>query len=302
MEGCKLSKGVIPVAGFGTRLLPATKAQPKEMLPLVDKPAIQYVVEEATSSGIESLLLITGRGKRAIEDYFDYSIELEEELESQDKKELLHLVRQIGNMAQIFYVRQKLQRGLGDAIYCSREFVNGSPFAVLLADDIIEDEGPELKQMINLFERTDEMMLAVHPVPPESVSQWGVIKGEKIGEGLFQVTDLVEKPAPEEAPSNLAIVGRYILKPTIFPVLANTPPGKGGEIQLTDALRTLVKEERILAWQIRGNYFGVGDKLGYLKANIALALKRKELSSQLRDFLQEILSTTEEKRNHEEGD
>ncbi|MCX6090097.1 MAG: UTP--glucose-1-phosphate uridylyltransferase GalU [Candidatus Atribacteria bacterium] len=297
MNGNTIAKAVIPVAGYGTRLLPATKSQPKEMLPVVDRPAVQYVVEEAVASGIESILFVTGRGKRAIEDYFDYSIELEGELEQKGKKDLLHEIREIGNMVQIFYVRQKIQRGLGDAIYQAKRFVNGTSFAVLLADDIIDADVPVLSRMKEAYQENLGVILAVTRIPREEISQWGVIQGKKIGERLYEVEDLVEKPEPEEAPSDLAIVGRYILTPSIFESIARTTPGKGGEIQLTDAIRSLRGSERIYAYEFAGTYYGVGDKIGYLKANIAFALKREDLGKELREFLEKL----REEGLHEDG-
>ncbi len=284
-----ITKAVIPVAGYGTRLLPVTKSQPKEMLPVVDKPAVQYVVREAIDSGIESVLFVTGRGKRAIEDYFDYAVELELELENKGKLDLLQEVREIGNMVHIFYVRQKIQRGLGDAIYQAKRFINNSPFAVLLADDIIDSAEPVLHQMISLHQRKPGVILAVTRIPLEEISQWGVIKGTQIEPGIYAVENLIEKPDPEEAPSDLAIIGRYILTPSIFESIESVPPGKGGEIQLTDSIRSLLPKEKIYAYEFKGRYFGVGDKIGFLKANIAFALKRKDLGDELKAFLKEII-------------
>lgn len=284
-----ISKAVIPVAGYGTRLLPVTKSQPKEMLPIVDKPAVQYVVREAIDSGIESLLFVTGRGKRAIEDYFDYAVELELELENKGKFDLLQEVRDIGDMIRIFYVRQKLQRGLGDAVYQAKRFINETPFAVLLADDIIDSTNPVLRQMIDLYRERPGIILAVTRIPREEISQWGVIQGVEIGKRTFQVEDLIEKPDPDEAPSDLAIIGRYILTPSIFEAIEKVSPGKGGEIQLTDSIRRLVKKEEIYAYEFQGMHYGVGDKIGFLKANVAYALKRKDIGRELREFLKQIL-------------
>ena len=282
-----ISKAVIPVAGYGTRLLPVTKSQPKEMLPIVDKPAVQYVVREAIDSGVESILFVTGRGKRAIEDYFDYAVELE--LENKGKFDLLQEVRDIGEMIRIFYVRQKLQRGLGDAIYQAKRFINDAPFAVLLADDIIDTTDPVLRQMIDLYRKRPGIILAVTRIPREEISQWGVIQGMEVGEGTFEVEDLIEKPDPDEAPSDLAIVGRYILTPSIFEAIDKVSPGKGGEIQLTDSIRSLLNKEKIYAYEFQGTYYGVGDKVGFLKANVAFALKRKDIGEELKGFLKQII-------------
>ena len=290
----KVKKAVIPVAGLGTRLLPATKTQPKEMLPIVDKPAVQYVVEEAVASGIESILFVTGRGKRAIEDYFDYSVELEQELESRGKEELLKEIKKVGNLVPIYYVRQKSPRGLGDAVYQAREFVGEEPFALLLADDIFVTPTPLLGEIVKLYDQKPAVYLTVTPVPPQDVSAWGVIKGEKITKALYRVEDLVEKPEKDKAPSSLAIVGRYILPPSIFEVIEHTQPGRGGEIQLTDAIRALLGKEEIYALELRGKHFGVGDKIGYLKANIAFALRRKDMGEEIRAFLQEIVQEEKE--------
>lgn len=289
MKEKTISKAVVPVAGFGTRLLPVTKSQPKEMLPIVDKPAVQYVVREAIDSGVESILFVTGRGKRAIEDYFDYAVELELELENKGKLDLLQEVRDIGDMIRIFYVRQKLQKGLGDAVYQAKRFINDSPFAVLLADDIIDSTDPVLRQMIDLYRKRPGIILAVTRIPQEEISQWGVIKGKEIGKGTFKVEDMIEKPDPGEAPSDLAIIGRYILTPSIFEAIEKVSPGKGGEIQLTDSIRSLLKKEEIYAYEFQGTYYGVGDKIGFLKANVAYALKRKDIGDELKGFLKQII-------------
>lgn len=289
MKEKPISKAVIPVAGYGTRLLPVTKSQPKEMLPIVDKPAVQYVVREAIDSGVESILFVTGRGKRAIEDYFDYAVELELELENKGKFDLLQEVRDIGDMIRIFYVRQKLQKGLGDAVYQAKRFINDSPFAVLLADDIIDSTDPVLRQMIDLYRKRPGIILAVTRIPQEEISQWGVIKGKEIGKRTFKVEDMIEKPDPGEAPSDLAIIGRYILTPSIFEAIEKVSPGKGGEIQLTDSIRSLLKKEEIYAYEFQGTYYGVGDKIGFLKANVAYALKRKDIGDELKGFLKQII-------------
>lgn len=289
-----ISKAVIPVAGFGTRLLPVTKTQPKEMLPLVDRPAVQYVVEEVISSGMESILFVTGRGKRAIEDYFDYALELENELQNKGREKLLGEIRSIVDAVDIYYVRQKLPRGLGDAVLRARNFVGQESFAVLLADDIVLSSVPCLSQMLDLYSQEQAVYLAAMPVPPEEVSQWGIIQGREVAPSLYLVEDLVEKPTLCEAPSNLAIVGRYILKPSIFEAISQLKPGKGGEIQLTDALKSLLSRERIYAYCFSGRHFGVGDKISYLKANLAFALQREEFAVPLREFLQEVLGRAKE--------
>ncbi len=283
-----IRKAVIPVAGFGTRLLPATKAQPKEMLPIVDKPAVQYVVEEAVQSGIENLLFVTGRGKRAIEDYFDYAVELERELEAKNKTELLNIVRNISEMVSIYYVRQKIAKGLGDAIWHAKGFISNEPFGVLLADDIIDSDVPVLKQMIDVYKEHPGIILAVMEVPMQNTKLYGIIEGKKIADGLYQVKDLVEKPHPMEAPSNIAIVGRYILTPSIFESLETTKPGKNGEVQITDAIKNLAHKEKIYAYMFKGTRFDVGEKVGYLKANIAFALKREGIGEELRKYLKRI--------------
>jgi UTP--glucose-1-phosphate uridylyltransferase len=285
----KISKAVLPVAGLGVRLLPATKTQPKEMLPIVDRPAVQYVVEEAVASGIENLLFVTGRGKRAIEDYFDFAVELEQELKNRGKEHLLEEIRGIGNSAHVFYVRQKSPRGLGDAVWQAKAFVGGEPFAVLLPDDIVVSDTPCLAQMLRLFSDRPGVYVALIEVPREEVAQWGIVRGKEIAPRLYAIEDLVEKPEPEEAPSTLAVVGRYILLPSIFDALAQTPPGKGGEIQLTDAIRGLLGKEPVYGYRFAGEYFGVGSKIGYLKANVAFALRREDLAPEFRAFLRDLV-------------
>lgn len=288
MEG-PIRKAVFPVAGLGVRLLPATKTQPKEMLPIVDRPAVQYVVEEAIASGITDLLFVTGRGKRAIEDYFDFAVELEYELRNRGKEHLLEEVRGIANSAHIFYVRQKSPRGLGDAVFQARAFVGNEPFAVLLPDDIITSDVPCLAQMLRLFAERPGVYVALIEVPKAETSQWGIVRGKEIAPSLYAIEDLVEKPEPHEAPSNLAVVGRYLLPPSIFDALSKTPPGKGGEIQLTDAIRKLLEREPVYGYRFQGEYFGVGSKLGYLKANVAFALRREDLSLEFRAFLRSLV-------------
>jgi len=285
----RVRKAVIPAAGLGTRFLPATKAQPKEMLPIVDKPAIQYIVEEAVASGIEDILIITGRGKRAIEDHFDRSLELEEALAQKGESDLLHLVREIASV-EIHYLRQKEPRGLGHAVYCARKFVGDEPFAVLLGDDIMVGDPPCLKKMLDLHAELGGSIVAVKEVPPSEVSRYGIVRPEPVRPGLFRALDLIEKPRPEEAPSSLAIIGRYILSPGIFPLLEMATPGAGGEIQLTDALRRLGALESVYAYAFPGRRYDVGDKLGYLKATVEFALARPDLGPAFRAYLEELLS------------
>lgn len=281
----KVKKAIIPAAGLGTRFLPATKAQPKEMLPIVDKPTIQYIIEEAVASGIEEILIITGRNKKCIEDHFDKSIELELELERAGKSELLELVRGISDMVDIHYIRQKEPRGLGHAIYCAKTFVGDEPFAVLLGDDVVDSETPCLKQLIDCYSEYKTTILGVQTVAKENVSKYGIVDGIHIEDRVYKVKNLVEKPSIEEAPSNVAILGRYIITPEIFNILGNTKPGKGGEIQLTDALKTLISKEAMYAYNFEGKRYDVGDKLGFLEATIEFALKREELKSEFIQYL-----------------
>jgi UTP--glucose-1-phosphate uridylyltransferase len=278
-------KAIIPAAGLGTRFLPATKAQPKEMLPIVDKPTIQYIIEEAVASGIEEILIITGRNKRAIEDHFDKSVELEQELEAHNKQELLEMVRDISNMVNIHYIRQKEPKGLGHAISCARTFVGNEPFAVMLGDDVVDSEVPCLKQMIDCFNEFKTTILGVQEVQSSDVSKYGIVKGKHIEDRVYKVKDLVEKPKLEEAPSNIAILGRYIITPQIFEILENTVPGKGGEIQLTDALRSLINNEAMYAYNFEGRRYDVGDKQGFLEASVEFALKRKDLGKSFMQYL-----------------
>lgn len=285
----KIRKAIIPAAGLGTRFLPATKAQPKEMLPIVDKPTIQYIVEEAIQSGIEDILIITGRNKRAIEDHFDKSVELELELKKKNKESLLNLVEDISNMVNIHYIRQKEPKGLGHAIYCAKSFVGNEPFAVLLGDDIVDSEVPVLKQMIDQYERYNCSIIGVQEVPYEDVDKYGIVDAAIIEDRLYKVNNLVEKPKKEETPSNIAILGRYIITPRIFEILENTPPGAGGEIQLTDALKTLLNYEAIYAYNFIGKRYDVGDKLGYLMATVEYALKREDLSEPFKRYLLELV-------------
>lgn len=286
----KIKKAIIPAAGLGTRFLPATKAQPKEMLPIVDKPTIQYIVEEAIQSGIEDILIITGRNKRAIEDHFDKSVELELELKKKNKDNLLSLVEDITNMVDIHYIRQKEPKGLGHAIYCARAFVGNEPFAVLLGDDIVDAKVPVLKQMIEQYERYNCSIIGVQEVPKDDVDKYGIVDSSPIENRLYKVNNLVEKPKKEKAPSNMAILGRYIITPRIFEILENTRPGAGGEIQLTDALKNLLNYEAVYAYNFEGKRYDVGDKLGYLMATVEYALKRDELKGPFAEYLMYIAS------------
>ena len=285
-----ITKAVIPAAGLGTRFLPATKAQPKEMLPIVDKPTIQYIVEEAVASGITDILIITGRKKRAIEDHFDRSIELEMELEHKGKTALLKQVRQISDLVDVQYVRQKTPQGLGHAILCAKNFVGNEPFAVLLGDDIVDAEVPCLKQLIDQYDHYNGTILGVQKVSQENVNKYGIVKGKALDEHLYMVEDLVEKPSVEEAPSNVAILGRYIITPEIFPLLEKTQPGAGGEIQLTDALKALAKNKQVWAYEFAGRRYDVGDKLGFLEATVEMALKREDLKDDFLAYLQKQLA------------
>ena len=281
----KVRKAIIPAAGLGTRFLPATKAQPKEMLPIVDKPTIQYIIEEAVASGIEEILIITGRNKKSIEDHFDKAVELEMELEKAGKQEMLEMVRGISDMVDIHYIRQKEPRGLGHAIHCAKSFVGNEPFAVMLGDDVVESEVPCLKQLINCFNEYKTTILGVQTVEPENVNKYGIVDGIHIEDRVYKVKRLVEKPTVEEAPSNVAILGRYIITPQIFEILENTKPGKGNEIQLTDALETLIKHEAMYAYDFEGRRYDVGDKLGFLQATVEFGLKREELRESFIEYL-----------------
>jgi len=286
----KIRKAVIPAAGLGTRFLPATKAQPKEMLPIVDKPTIQFIVEEAVQSGIEDIIIVTGRNKRAIEDHFDRSMELEIFLQRSDKSELLDMVQDIAHLVDIYYVRQKEALGLGHAIYSARKFIGDEPFAVLLGDDVIHAEVPCLRQMINVYERHGASIVGVQQVAREDTPKYGIVGGEMFAPRLYRALELVEKPQPDEAPeSRLAIMGRYILNPEIFEVLERIPPGKGGEIQLTDGLRELSKYQEIMAYDFEGYRYDVGDKFGFVRATIEFALRREDLADELKPYLREIV-------------
>ena len=288
----KIKKAVIPAAGLGTRFLPATKAQPKEMLPIVDKPTLQYIIEEAVASGIEEILIITGKNKKSIEDHFDKSVELELELEQKGKTELLEIVRDISQMVNIYYIRQKEPKGLGDAIYCARSFIGDEPFAVMLGDDIVDNDVPCLKQLMSAYEEYRTTILGVQTVAPEDANKYGIINARYIEDNVYKVKDLVEKPEPGKQPSNIAILGRYIITPEIFEVLENQAPGKGGEVQLTDALKTLSKKEAMYAYEFKGRRYDVGDKLGFLEATVDFALKKPELKDSFMDYLKKLFKET----------
>jgi UTP--glucose-1-phosphate uridylyltransferase len=282
----RVRKAIIPAAGLGTRFLPATKAMPKEMLPIVDKPTIQYIIEEAIDSGIEEILIITGRNKRAIEDHFDKSIELELDLKSKNKQDLLTMVQDISEMVNINYVRQKEPLGLGHAVLCARTFVGNEPFAVLLGDDVVYNPvKPALKQLMEIYDKKKASVLGVQSVAPEEVSKYGIVSGEKIGHRLYTVDDLVEKPKREEAPTNVAILGRYIITPAIFDILEHTPRGAGGEIQLTDGLKVLAGREAMFAYDFEGKRYDVGNKLGFLEATVEFALRDEDLKADFAAFL-----------------
>lgn len=285
----KIRKAVFPAAGLGTRFLPATKAQPKEMLPLVDKPLIQYVIEEALDSDVENIIIITGRGKNAIEDHFDVSFELEKTLEERGKEDLLEIVREVSSMANLAYVRQKQALGLGHAVLMAKDLVGNEPFAVLLGDDIIDSEVPCLRQMIEVYERHDGApVLAVQEVAGEAISRFGVIAGEEVEPDVFRISDMVEKPKPQDAPSNLAIIGRYILPPEVFPLIEQTAAGVGGEIQITDALRSLAGQRPFYGYRFKGRRHDAGDKLGFLEATVEFALKSPDLGEPFREYLKSL--------------
>ena len=286
----QVRKAIFPVAGLGTRFLPATKSSPKEMLPLIDKPLVHYVVEEAVAAGIEHILFVTGRGKRALEDYFDISFELEALLQEKGKDKAFQEIRDIADMVKIYYVRQKQALGLGHAILCAREFVGDEPFAVLLGDDIIDAEKPCLAQLLDVYRKYRGTVLALEEVPMANISSYGCVKANQLSEQVFEVLDMVEKPKREEAPSNLAIIGRYVLTPDIFPILEKQQPGKGGEIQLTDAIRMLLQKEAVYGCRFDGVRHDCGDKLGFLKATVDMALKREEFNSEFKAFLKQRLA------------
>ena len=291
----KIKKAVIPAAGYGTRFLPATKATPKEMLPIVDKPTIQFIVEEALESGIEEILIISGHAKRAIEDHFDSAPTLEAELEKKGKTDLLALVRETADI-RVHYIRQRYMRGLGDAIYCAKPFMGDEPFAVLLGDDVVYSPGnPALKQLIDIYDATGASVLGCQIVPKDNVASYGIVDGENADvkgfDHIVRVKDMIEKPSPTEAPSQLAVLGRYVIKPEIFEILENTQPGKGGEIQLTDALKVLAKKDTVYACDFKGQRYDLGDKLGFLKATVEFALRRDDLRDSFADYLKDVVSS-----------
>ena len=284
----RVRKAVFPAAGLGTRFLPATKASPKEMLPLVDKPLIQYVVEEAVASGIESVIIVTGRGKAAIEDHFDVSFELEKLLEARGKHAELKAMRAISEMARVSYVRQQEALGLGHAVLQARDLVGDEPFAVMLSDDIVDSEIPALQQLLNVYEKYDAPVIGVMQVTGEAISRFGVIAGEEVAEGIYKINDMVEKPSFADAPSDLAIIGRYVLTPDIFAELDKTRPGAIGEIQITDAMRSLLKQRPFYAVRFEGKRYDAGDKLGFLIATVEFALKHEDLATEFKEYLQSL--------------
>ena len=292
----KIRKAVIPAAGLGTRFLPATKAQPKEMLPIVDKPTLQYIIEEAVASGIEEILIITGKNKKSIEDHFDKSVEFELELEQKGKTDLLQIVQDISRMVNIYYSRQMEPKGLGDAIYCARSFIGDEPFAVMLGDDIVDNDVPCLRQLMDAYEEYRTTILGVQKVNKEDVSKYGIINAKYIEDRVYKVKDMVEKPDIDKAPSDIAILGRYIITPEIFDILETLPAGKGGEVQLTDALKRLSKKEAMYAYNFKGHRYDVGDKLGFLEATVDFALKRDELRDDFMKYLQKITLNDKDKK------
>ncbi|CEH30656.1 UTP--glucose-1-phosphate uridylyltransferase [Aneurinibacillus migulanus] len=281
----KVRKAIIPAAGLGTRFLPATKAMPKEMLPIVDKPTIQYIVEEAVASGIEDIIIVTGKGKRAIEDHFDYSFELECNLREKGKLTLLEEVQRPSNLADIHYIRQKEPKGLGHAIWCARKFIGNEPFAVLLGDDIVQAKVPCLQQMLDIYERYKSPVIGIQKVAQEEVSRYGIIDGVQLEQNLYDINRLIEKPSSEESPSNLAIIGRYVLVPEIFGILEGQQPDMRGEIQLTDALAVLNKHKNIYGYKFVGKRYDVGEKFGFIRATIEFALQRNCLQGELESYL-----------------
>lgn len=284
----KVRKAVIPVAGLGTRFLPATKTVPKELLPIVDVPSIQYVVQEAVDAGIQEIIFVTGRGKDGIEDHFDEAPELEQILAERGQTEMVAMLRRIAEMTEVVSVRQKKPLGLGHAVLCARDLVGNEPFTVMLADDLIDSETPCIRQLLEIFEEKKESVIALMKVPQEEVHQYGVIRGKEVKKGLYQVEATVEKPPAAEAPSRMAIIGRYILRPEIFAILESLPAGKGGEIQLTDGLSRLVQDRKVFGCEFQGERYDIGDKLGFVRATVAYALKRPDL----RDRVVEYLRTT----------
>jgi len=296
MSRTEVRKAIIPAAGLGTRFLPATKASPKEMLPLVDKPLIQYVVEEAVASGIEDIIVVTGRGKRAIEDHFDRSVELEENLKGNGKAQLLGQIRHISSLANFCYVRQTEALGLGHAVLCAQHLIGDEPFAVMLGDEIIDAPVPGLAQLIHTYKKRHGAVLGIQEVPQHEVHRYGIISPSRVAAGLYKIADLVEKPAPADAPSSLAVIGRYVLPPEIFPILRKTRPGKNGEIQLTDALKELARTSPMYALEVKGNRYDAGDKLGFLIATVEFALKNPSLGADFGDYLRNRMKSPGEQR------
>jgi len=285
----KIRKAVIPVAGLGTRFLPATKTVPKELLPIVDIPAIQYVVQEAVDSGISEVIFVTGRGKDSIEDHFDEIPELEQVLEERGQKEAVQNLRQIAAMIEVVSVRQKKPLGLGHAVFCARDLVGDEPFAVLLSDDLIEAPVPCMRQLMEIFAEKGESVLALRRVPDDQVRRYGIVQGKQLTKRLYEVENMMEKPQPHETPSRLAIIGRYILRPEIFSLLENVTPGKGGEIQLTDGISKLARQKKVYGYEFEGEHYDIGDKFGFVRATVAYALKRPELKEQTREYLQAVI-------------
>ena len=283
-----IKKAIIPAAGLGTRFLPATKAQPKEMLPIVDKPTIQYIIEEAVQSGIEDIVIVNGRNKGSIEDHFDRSIELELELGNKEKKEALDMVRSISEMANIYFIRQKKPLGLGHAVLSAQKFIGNEPFAVLLGDDVVVSRTPALRQMIDVYNEYNATVVGVQTVPHEVTFQYGIVDGKYVDDRVYKVKDLVDKPAVEKAPSDIAILGRYILTPDVFRYLENQEKGAGGEIQLTDALKRMAKEQAVYAYDFKGHRYDCGDKVGFLQAGIEFGLRRPELRERLESYIKEL--------------
>lgn len=284
----KIKKAVIPAAGLGTRFLPATKAMPKEMLPILDKPTIQYIVEEAARAGIEDIIIVTGKHKRAIEDHFDNQVELENNLREKGKDELLEKVQHSTQLANIFYVRQREQKGLGHAIWTARQFIGNEPFAVLLGDDIVESDTPAIKQLMDIYDETDKSVIGVQTVPESETHRYGIVKPEGHEGRLYEVEKFVEKPAPGTAPSNLAIMGRYVLKPEIFDYLSTQDKGSGGEIQLTDAIERLNQDDKVYAYDFEGHRYDVGEKIGFVKTTIAYALKDAEMKNEIEEYIKNL--------------
>jgi UTP--glucose-1-phosphate uridylyltransferase len=285
----KVRKAVIPVAGLGTRFLPATKTVPKELLPIVDIPSIQYVVQEAVDAGIQEIIFVTGRGKDGIEDHFDEAPELEQVLAERGHTEMIEMLRRIAEMTEVVSVRQKKPLGLGHAVLCARDLVGDEPFAVMLADDLIDSDTPCIRQLLDIFEDKKESVIALMEVLPEEVQQYGVIEGQEIEKRLYQIQATVEKPPVKEAPSRMAIIGRYILRPEIFSILQKQPPGRGGEIQLTDGLAQLVRERQVFGCQFLGDRYDIGDKFGFVRATVAYALKRPDLKTKVKDYLKSVV-------------